>query len=114
MIKNNRGHVLVILLFFMILAVTVITASVSLMILSSSGTTMYISGNQAKVLAEVGIENALVRLLRDPNYSGENLVIGDGSVEVSVSGLSIKTITATGKINNQIKRIEVLVELNNN
>ena len=83
--NNNQGHVLVILLFFMVLAVTVITASVALLIISSSSTTLYVSGNKAKTIAEAGIENAVIRLLRDPSYAGENdLAIGDGTVDITV------------------------------
>jgi len=113
--KKNSGHILVILLFFMVLAVTVITASVSLMILTSSSTNLFISGNQAREIAEAGIENALIRLLRDPNYSGENdLTVGNGSVDITVMGASSKTITATGELDNRIKKIEVQANINNN
>lgn len=112
---RESGHILVILLFFMVLSVTVITASVSLMIVASSATTIYVSGNQAKGVAEAGAENAIIRLLRNPNYSGENdLIIGDGTVDITVTGASSKIITATGQLDNQIKKIEVGVELNNN
>ena len=113
--KNIQGHVLVILLFFMVLAVTVITASVSLMILTSSSTTLYVAGNQARTVAEAGIENAIIRLLRDPNYSGENdLAISAGSVDITVTGEASKTVIATGEIDKQIKKIEAQMNINNN
>lgn len=104
-----------ILLFLMALAVTVITAAISLIILSSTGTTRYIAGNQAKAIAEAGIENAIIRLLRNPDYSGENdLTVGNGTVDISVSGTTTKTITAEGTLDNQIKKIQVTVQLINN
>jgi len=113
--SGKRGHILVILLFFMVLAVTVITASIALMILTSSSTAQFVSGNQAKAIAEAGIENALIRLLRDPDYSGENgLTIGNGSVDITVTGSTSKIIQASGKLDNQIKKIEVGAELTNN
>ena len=112
---KEKGHVLVILLFFMVLAVTVITASVSLMVLSSSSTTLFVAGNQAKAVAEAGIENALVRLLRNPGYTGETgLIIGRGTVDITVTGSTSKVITAIAYLDGQIKKIEVGVELNNN
>ena len=115
MYKKDRGHILVMLLFLMVLAVTVITASVSLMIISSSTTTMYVGGNQAKSIAEAGIENALVRLLRDPSYTGENdLIIGNGSVDITVTGSTNKTITAEGSMDNKMKKIEVTANMSNN
>lgn len=113
--NKNQGHALVILLFLMALAVTVITAAISLIILSSTGTTSYIAGNQAKAIAEAGIENAIIRLLRNPDYSGENdLTVGNGIVDISVSGTTTKTITAEGTLDNQIKKIQVTVQLINN
>jgi len=113
--KNIKGHVLVILLFFMVLAVTVITASVSLMILTSSSTTLYVAGNQARAVAEAGVENAIIRILRDPGYSGENdLAVGNGSVDVTVAGTTNKIITATGEIDDQVKKVEVRADYINN
>lgn len=113
--SNTHGHVLVILLFFMVMAVTVITASVSLMIINSSSSTKYISGNRARTIAESGIENALIRLLRDPDYTGENdLTIGEGTADITVTGELNKTVTSTGEIDGQIKIIEVGIELNGN
>lgn len=112
--QNNKGHMLVILLFFMVLSVTVIAASVTLMILSAESTTIFVSGNQARSIAESGIDNAIIRLLRDPNYTGENnLAIGDGTVNITVTGSTTKVITATATQDNQIKKIEVGVQLIN-
>jgi hypothetical protein len=44
--------------------------------------------------AKAGYENALLRLLRDPDYTGETLTINGGSVTITVSGTDPKTITS--------------------
>lgn len=113
-LNKNRGHALVVLLFFMILAITVITASVALMIASSSSTTLFVSGNSAKTIAESGIENALVRLLRNPNYNGEVLTVNSGRARITVSGDETKTIISEGVLDDSVKKIEVTATFGNN
>ena len=113
-IKPDTGHALVVLLFFMVLSVTVITAAVSLLIINSSSTTYYLQASEAKTIAEAGVENALLRLLRDPSYSGESVVIGEGTAEIIVTGTTDKTILSEGVLENRKKRIEVTAQVSNN
>ncbi|OGG08148.1 hypothetical protein A3D05_05420 [Candidatus Gottesmanbacteria bacterium RIFCSPHIGHO2_02_FULL_40_24] len=112
--KYSKGHALIVLIFFMVLAVTVIAASVALMIIAGSSTTYAVTSGRAKSLAETGAENALLRLLRNPGYTGETITIGDGEITVTVTGSSEKTIISSAKLSNQIKTIEALTAINNN
>ena len=112
--NNSGGFALVILMFLMVLAVTVITAAVSLMILGSASSTLLISGDSTKSIADSCIENAIIRLIRNPAYSGESLDINEGNCQITVTGLTDKTVSAQANYGNKKKRVEVNLNLNNN
>ncbi len=108
---STSGQTLVMLLVFMALIVTITTATVTISIVLSMGNTRAQLGAKAYDIAESGVENALLRLLRDPNYTGEsNLPVGAGTVSTVVSGTPI-TIISTGQIGTYIRKIQVEVTL---
>lgn len=113
MIKN-QGQALVTLLFFMIFAITITSAAVVVVISNSLAASKFDQGNVTFYIAESGIENALMRLLRDPNYSGETLTIEGGNAIIQVSGTNPKTITSQGTIGNFSRTIQVRVDYTNN
>lgn len=112
--NNSGGFALVILLFLMVLAVTVITAAVSLMILGSSSSTLLISADTTKSIADSCIENAIIRLIRDPAYSGESLDVNEGNCQITVTGSSDKNVSVQANYGNKKKRVEANLNLNNN
>lgn len=112
-IYNQKGQTLVTLLVFSVIALTVATAAVSIM-LNVSHATNRIEGNiTASQVAESGIENALLRLLRNPSYTGETLQVGDGTVVITVTGTNPKTVTAVGTLYSHTKTIEATVSFTN-
>jgi hypothetical protein len=108
------GQTLITLLFFMVIAMTIISTAVMLLILNSRGTSQLAEGMRAYAVAEGGAENAVLRLLRDDTYTGETLPVGDGTATITVTGSSPKTITSTGQVGAYMKRIEVVVGYTNN
>lgn len=104
----QKGSSLITVLVFSVVAISIATTAVAIMI-NLSQATMRIEGNViAKQTAESGIENALLRLLRDPSYTGETLMVGNGSVAITVTGSSTKTITSVATINSHTKTIQVV------
>lgn len=95
--KQQSGQALVALLAFMATAITLTTMATIVTLTSALATSKYTWGQDALSTAEAGIENALVRLVRDPAYTGETLTVGTGTATISVSGTSPKTITSVGK-----------------
>lgn len=93
---SERGQALVILLFYMIIAITLTTTAVALAISNSLGTMREEEGNHALETAESGAENALLRLLRDLSYTGESLPVGNGTAIITVSGTNPITVTSVG------------------
>lgn len=71
------------------------------------------SKQDSTYVAEAGLEKGLAAFLANPNYTGENLNIGNGSTTVSVSPgatASEKVLSAIGTVNGQIRRIRVKLE----
>lgn len=104
----KRGQALVILLVFMAIAVTVTTAAVVMMIIGSTAASKYELSQVAYMTAESGAENAMLRLLRDPNYTGETLTIGSATATITVTGTDPKTITSTGVSTGFSRQVKVI------
>lgn len=103
----EKGQALITLLFFMIIAITITSAAVIISIVNSLSTSYFDQANSAYYVAEAGAENAIIRLLRDPSYTGETLNVDTGSAVITVSGTSPYVITSVGKIYNSLRKIEV-------
>ena len=111
----KRGQTLLMLMVFLIIAVTVTSAAASLILVNTANTQKMEGGTIAFQVAESGIENALLRLLRNPNYTGENdLPIGNGTADISVTGTNPYIITSTGISGNFSRTIQVVVNYNGN
>lgn len=113
--KYKRGQTLLMLLVFMIIAIMVTSAATSLILINSRNTQKMEGGEIAFQIAESGIENGLLRLLRNPNYTGENnLSIGNGTVDIVVTGSNPYTITSTATGGNFTRTLQVVVNYNGN
>ncbi|OGG12524.1 hypothetical protein A3D77_01160 [Candidatus Gottesmanbacteria bacterium RIFCSPHIGHO2_02_FULL_39_11] len=95
-LSTNSGQALVTLLVFMIVAITIVTASVGVVMTNSLAAGSVAQTTSARSIAESGVENALIRLARNPSYTGETLPVGNGQASVTVTGTTIKTITSIG------------------
>jgi hypothetical protein len=107
------GQALVVLLFYMIIAITLSTTAVAVILSNSLSVTRSEQNVRALEVAEAGAENALVRLIRATDYTGETLTVGDGSVTVTVSGADTKTITSVGTISTSSRTVQVGVAIVN-
>lgn len=109
--KNYKGQALVSLLMFILVAMTVITATITTVISNTRSASEGQQSVDAYYVAEAGAENALMRLLRDPSYTGETLPVGNNTAIITVSG---STITSVGQVNNLARTIQVTTSYNNN
>lgn len=108
------GQAMVTLLFFMVAAMTITSAAVIVLLVNSLSVNRLQRGVLALNIAEAGIENALLALIRNPNYTGEILLIGDGNAEITVSGTNPKLVASKGRLGDFLRTIKVQVEYNNN
>jgi hypothetical protein len=92
--KNNSGQALISLMFFVIIAMFLISAAIVIMIVSSESTGQ-LEGKETVIrVAEAAGESALIKYLRDPSFAGETLNLPDGDATSSISG-GVITVTAT-------------------
>jgi len=113
--KFNQGQSIVILTVFMGIFISVTTAAIIIISTNSVAADAFQQGISARQVAESGIENAILRLLRNPDYLGESLLIGNGSATVSVAGdTTNKTIISIGTLGNFQRKIEVVIKYTNN
>ena len=98
----------------MVIGIIVTTASIALVINSSIGTDKVYQGTNSLDIAESGAETAMIKLLRNPSYAGETLVVGNGQAVVTVTGTNPKTILSKGTLNNFTRTIQVIVDTSNN
>ncbi len=106
-----KGQALITLIFFMIIATTITTAAILVITVNSLSGTRLQEGTVAYQVAQSGADNALIRILRDPGYTGETLNIGSGSATIQVVGAgttaSPYVITSKGKNGFYTKNVEV-------
>jgi len=96
--KTHNGQALVVLLVFMVVAITMTTMAVALVIINARAASQVEQGDMALKLAESGAENALLRLVRDPTYTGmETFTLGTGTVTSTVSAGTPIIIRSRGK-----------------
>lgn len=93
---SQNGQTLVALLIFMMLTIAITTTAAAITIINTQGNSSFTTGQSALANAQTGVENALLRLERDPSYAGETMTLSGGSSVINVSGSSTKIITAVG------------------
>lgn len=109
--KNQKGQALISLMFFIIIALFLISAAVVMMI-SNSQSVQKVEGEEvAARIAEAGAEVGLIKLLRDPAYTGESITLPDGEADISVSGETVRVTATSGDF---VKKLVVTTSFVNN
>jgi len=104
-----KGQALITLLFFTVIATTVTSAAVMIILVNSLNGEKFQQGSIAYEIAQSGIENAKLRLLRDTGYTGEVLPVGNGTATVTVSKVGNQyTVLSVGKIDNFMREIQLV------
>ncbi len=107
--SKKSGMALVTVIIFSAVGIIVIVAALALTTITSQSSFYFLQGQKALLVAEAGAENALIRLLRDPEYSQEVLTIGDGTARIDVTReLDTSTIEVTGQVGLTTRKIEVI------
>lgn len=106
--NDRSGQALVVLVCFGVIAVTIIASTILVSVATNSASGKTQEGSIAYDVAESGAENALLRLLRDPSYTGETVSLGSGSATITVTGSNPKTIVSLGVLGNYRRTIQVI------
>lgn len=94
---SQSGHVTVALLIITVVGIVVSTALVGMVAVSALGTYRFQAGSSVIAAAEGGLENAILRLLRDSSYTGETTTISGVPVTIEVSGTDPLVAVATAR-----------------
>lgn len=113
-LRLEKGQALVTLLFFSIVAITITSAAVIVTLTQAKTASAIGISDEAYYLAESGAENALLRLLRDQAYTGEQLLMGNDIVAIQVTGINPKTITSVATASGYLRTIQVQADYTNN
>lgn len=112
-LQNSKGQAMITVLFIMLIGMLITMASVITSINNATSTTNSEIGVTAYDLAESGAENALLKLIRNPNYTGEQYSPSIGqTITITVTGVSPQIITSEGKIGTIAKRIQINLQYN--
>ena len=105
----KSGQTLITLLVFMVVSIVITSAAVAMTVSNSLRASKFEQGLITLHIAESGAENALLRLLRNPSYTGETLTVGTGTAVITVTGTPTKIVSEG--INGRFRRkIEVGVD----
>jgi hypothetical protein len=107
--ESLAGHALVTLLVVITASMVMISAAVVLTIATSEASSLVLRSQQTLMVAEAGLEEALMRLLRDPNYTGGTLTLGSSTATITVTGSNPKTVLAIAETGAISRRVQVLV-----
>ncbi len=114
-LKDKSGQILTSVIVFIAFGLSVIALSSILTIINLQNTAKNIISVQALSYAEAGVEDAILRLIRDPAYPGGVATLDSATVAVTISGDAInKTVTSTATYNGFTKKIVVVASLANN
>ncbi len=107
---NSVGYVAVVLLVFVVVGVIIATAALAMSMANLAAVSAYEQGAEAMLVAQSGAENALLRLLRDPSYTGEVLSVGEGTATITVTGdTTSSTVVSVGVRGTKKRKIQVEV-----
>lgn len=107
---KQEGYIAIVLLIFVVVSVVIATAAVGVSISNLMSVSAYEQGIEALGVAESGVENAIIRLIRDPTYTGETLVIGTNSAEITITGTNPQTIRSVGSAGTKKRTFQVVVD----
>ncbi|PIY93814.1 MAG: hypothetical protein COY68_04620 [Candidatus Levybacteria bacterium CG_4_10_14_0_8_um_filter_35_23] len=113
---QQSGQALISILFITIIGMTIISSAAFLVYGNTQSVSITEQGSYAYYVAESGAEEGLLRLVRNPYYSGtpigQPFIVGLGSAVIEVDTAS-GLITSTGTYNNTTRKIQAQTVYNN-
>lgn len=107
----RKGQALISLIFISVIGITIATGAVMLVLINSQSTLDLQQSTLVFEVAQSGAEKALLKLLRDPDYTGETMVVDGGTAEITRSGSGTLAdkflIVSAGRIGKYVRKIQV-------
>jgi len=102
------GQSITILLVVTAIAMAIVGSAVAVITTNSEAGSKSEIGTGVLYLAESGVEEALLQLLRSPSYTGETLTTSAGVATITVTGTNPKTITSTAVSATFTRKVQVV------
>ena len=110
----NRGQALITVLFIAVIGMLIATGAVMTLVSAFESTSVQELDRLAFIAAESGIENSVLRLVRDPSYAGETLQVdADSTATVTVVSGATYTITSVGVVGSVARKIVATAHFSN-
>lgn len=104
--NSSRGQAIITVIFIAIIGMFIATGAIFSLANALESSSVQELGSVAYQVAESGIENSMVRLMRDPSYAGGTYVIDDTStavVTVTINpDITIQSIGTAGSVSRKI------------
>jgi hypothetical protein len=104
---HEQGTSLLVVIVLGVVGIMVVTMGLALSITATQSNATFIENKRALLIAESAAENALLRLLRDPSYTGETLTIDGGTATIGVTGTTNKIIDVSVTVGTTAKTLQV-------
>lgn len=99
-----------VVLVLMVVGIAIVSMSLALVITTSQSMGGAMESGRIRAVVESGVENAILKLLRNPSYAGESMVVDEVTVVVTVTQGAQTTIIATATSGEYRQRYQVLLE----
>lgn len=104
----QSGQAVVTVLFVVVIGMLVTTGAITMLLNAYQSLTNQELGREAYAAAEAGIENGMLRLLRDTSYTGETITfMGGKTAVVTVVQSPDIVMVSMGTVNNVSRKIQV-------
>jgi hypothetical protein len=111
---KKNGFAVITIIIFTSVAMLIAGGALASLISNTQMTSDFSRGEAAYQQARAGFDNALINILRNPSYTGENLTIGSGNVTISVTGTNPKVIVSTATMDGIVKKFTGTAQFVNN
>ena len=119
-LENQKGQALITMIFIASIGITIILAAAILIFQNIKGTSLVEQGTVSYYAAESGAQEGILRLIRDPSYTGtpQNqplaIYIDGNPVTVTIQASAVSGIvTSSATFNNTVRKIQVQTVYNN-
>jgi hypothetical protein len=107
---KQKGQIFTTLLFFVIIGMAIISAEAIILFTGILSGSISERGSNSYYLSESGVEEALIRMNRNPSYTGGIIELGSGEINIVVNN---GTITSTSSYADTIRKIEAKTAVEN-
>lgn len=108
---RQQGQAMFAVVGLLSLGLLILSTNILVGIIEHNLSLIWQQSDQGRCIAEAGTEEAVLRILRDPDYGGGILVIDGRNVTIEVTGNNPKTITSQVNFFGKEKRIRAEVTL---